>query len=201
MKSRDPQSRKFYEYDPDANSFAGVGFDVGTVDDDNDDSTKVKNLHWNDTPVLATWERLACHGFDDNPPLIGDFPSVSTYRLIPMMSERAWRVLKPVVGDACEALPVQHPFHGTYHLIHVTRTIDALDEGTSSVERYELDASRIRCIHRYAFKGDLIKDHHIFKLPLRSGRGLIVDDVFRSVVEDNRLQGLRFVELPMVNRF
>jgi hypothetical protein len=197
MARMDRQSRRFYEYDPDANSFVGVGFHVGPVGDDNDDSTKVTRLHWSDTPVRASWKTLACHGFDDNPQEVGDFPSVSDKRKIPMLSERAWKILKPIIGDACEALPVLHPFRGTYYLIHVMRTIDALDASASAVDRSAIGDKRIRRIYRYAFKDDLIKGKHIFKLPLLSGSGLIVDDIFRKAVEDHGLRGLRFDELPM----
>ena len=197
MKTTYRQCRRFYEYDPDANSFAGVGFHVGPVDDDDDDCAKVRRLHWSDTPVRASWRTLTCDGFDDNPPDVGDFPSVSNSRRIPMMSERAWRILKPIIGDACEALPVLHPFRGNYYLIHVMRTIDALDAGASTVERRSIEDQRIRRIYRYAFKDDLIEGQHIFKLPLASGSDLFVDDIFRQAVEDNGLRGLRFKDLPM----
>lgn len=192
----DTLARRYYEYDPDANSFAGVGFHVAEVDDD-DDSEKVSRIHGIDTPISAAWEVLACHGFMDNPPEVGDFPSVSNKRKVPMMSERAWNVLKPVIGDACEALPVAHPFHGTYYIIHVIRTIDALDADASEVDRYSGGDQRIARIYRYAFRNELIEGKHIFKLPMMSGSGLIVNDVFRKAVEDNGLRGLRFNELPM----
>ena len=197
MTNSNYNKRQFYEYDPDANSFAGVGFTVGDVDDDNDDSAKVTNLHWDSTPVLQTWNPLTCHGFDDNPPEIGDFPSVSNYCGVPMMSERAWKALEPVIGDVCEALPVIHPFTGSYFLIHVLRTIEALDEAASEFERRSENDPRIRQVFRYAFRKDMIRGIHIFKLPNEQGSGLIVDDVFRKAVEDNGLRGLRFRELPL----
>ncbi len=193
MTSRNNVIRYFYEYDPDANSFAGVGFNVGGVDDD--DNSKVIKLHRDDAPQRQRWKTLACHGFDDNPPEVGDFPSVSNYRKVPMASERAWKVLEPYIGRTCEILPVHHPFKGNYYLIHVLRTIDALDEINSLVERRSEDDSRIRHIIRYAFREELIEGIHIFKLPSKSGSGLIVDDVFRNAVELNGLRGLRFHEL------
>jgi len=200
LNSRIPR-RKFYEYDPDANSFAGVGFTVGDVDDDNDDNAKVTNLHWNDTPVGNIWESPICHGFDDNPPEIGDFPSVSNYREVPMVSACAWTALAPIIGDVCEVLPVVHPFKGAgkFFLVHVLRTIDVLDESKSEVERRSIDDSRIRQIFRYSFRLTAIEGVHLFKLPNKSGGGLIVDDVFRDVVEVNGLRGLRFRELTMAD--
>lgn len=197
MTNSNNTSRKFYEYDPDANSFAGVGFTVGDVDDDDDDDAKVTNLHWDDAPLRQAWKLLTCHGFDDNPLEVGDFPSVSNYRSVPMMSEHAWKALQPVIGEVCEALSVNHHFKGKYFLIHVLRTIDALDAVASEVERRSADDPRIRHVFRYAFRYKLIEGVHIFKLPNKSGGGLIVDDVFHKTVEDNGLRGLRFRELPM----
>jgi hypothetical protein len=196
MKNRH-SNRRFYEYDPDANSFAGVGFAVGEVDNDNDDGSIVSNLHRYDKPLLDAWTPLACHGFDDNPPEVGDFPSVSNWRVVPMLSERAWQVLQPVLCETCEALPVNTPFESRYFLIHVLSTVDALDEQASEVERRSIDDPRIRNVLRYAFRNELIAGLHIFKLANRQGGGLIVDDVFRNVVESNGLRGLCFRELPM----
>ena len=197
MTNERPISRNFYNYDPDADSFAGVGFVVGEVDDDNDDGSKVADLHRTDTPQQSTWNTLNCFGFDDNPTEIGDFPSVSNWKRVPIMSERAWTVLKPIIGDVCEALPVKHPFQGSYYVIHVMQTIDALNTELSEVDRSSVGDNRILRIYRYAFKSDLIEGKHIFKLPLMSGGGLFVDDVFRKAVEDNCLRGLRFKELVM----
>ncbi len=197
MRDSYASTRQFYEYYPEANSFAGVGFAVGDVDDDNDDSAKVTNLHWHDTSVASTWNPLTCHGFEDNPPEVGDFPSVSNYGKVPMMSYRAWKALEPIIGDVCEALPVNHPFVGDYFLIHVLRTIEALDEDASEVERRSANDPRIRQVFRYAFRTDIIEGMHIFKLPNKQGGGLIVDDVFRKAVEHNGLRGLRFRELPL----
>lgn len=196
MTSSANSTRRFYEYHPDVNRFAAVEFASGPVYGTGDSST-VKNLHRRDEPVRDKWIPLKCDGFDDNPPKVGDFPSVNDYSKIPMMSERAWSVLEPIIGDACEALPVMHPFPGTYYLIHVMRTIDALDTDASEVDRSSVGDRRIRRIYRYAFKHDLIEGAHIFKLPLMSGSELIVDDVFRKAVEDHGLRGLRFKELPL----
>jgi hypothetical protein len=197
MTNRSDNKQQFYEYDPDANSYAGIGFTVGAVDDDNDDSAKVTNLHRDDTPMAFTWKPLTCHGFEDNPSEVGDFPSVSNWRIVPMMSERAWTALKPIIRNGCEALPVSHPFTGAYFLIHVLRTIEALDEDASEVERRSADDPRIRQVFCYAFRNDKIEGIHIFKLPNKQGGGLIVDDLFRKTVEDNNLRGLRFRKLPL----
>jgi hypothetical protein len=193
--STDKIGRRFYEYSPDVNSFASVGFAVGEPDED--DNSKVVKLHSTDVAIREHWENLTCHGFNDNPIEIGDFPSVANYSRIPMVSRRAWTVLQPVIGSMCEALPINSPFEGEYFLVHVLRTIDALDETSSEVERRSVTDKRIRRVFGYAFRDNLIEGMHIFKLPNKTGSGLIVDDVFCKTVEDHGLRGLQFHELPM----
>jgi hypothetical protein len=196
MKTQHSHLSNYYEYDPDGNSFAGVGFHGREIDDERDDGAIVTNLHFDDTPRAANWRPLTCHGWTDNPPRIGDFPSVSNYRRVPMMSERAWIALAPLIGGVCEALPVHHPFSGNYHLVHILRTVAALDELQSVVARRSPTDQRIYKVYQYSFRKELIDGLHIFKLPNAQGSALIVDEEFRRIVEDNNLQGLRFQRLP-----
>ncbi|XZE21303.1 imm11 family protein [Pirellulaceae bacterium SH449] len=194
MKKDHHSKRRYYTYEPDSDEFAGVTF-VDSIS--GDDGPTVADLHWQDTRYGASWRTLKCIGFDDNPLRLGDFPSVSDYNRVPMMSSKAWNALRPVIETVCERLPVKHPFPGEYFLIHVLRTIDALDENLSEVERRSFEDPRIRRVLRYAFKHELIDGAHIFKLPNKSGSELIVDDVFRRTTEERGLQGLIFRELPM----
>ncbi len=82
-------------------------------------------------------------------------------------------------------------------MIHVLDTIDALDIEQSEVSRSEGRDRRVRRIYQYVLKTSLLEGKHIFKLPLMSGGELIVDDEFRTAVEQNGLQGLRFKPIPM----
>jgi hypothetical protein len=190
MTERTPPYQRHYLYNPDANSYAGVGFSM----DDDDAITEIRSI---DLPMLASWKPLRCHVFDDNPPIEGDFPSNSNYRRVPIMSERAWTVLRPLIGFSCEALPIIHPSGRAYFIVHVMKTIDCLDVDASTVSRCGIGDDRIDRIYRYAFKQRMLSGEHIFKLPLLCGGELIVDDDFRKAVERNRLHGLTFRELPM----
>jgi len=189
MINEQNRSRKFYTYEPDANAFAGVGF--------MDDSSEILDLHWKDSLVGGSWQVLECVGFEDNPQEVGDFPSVSNYNRVPMMSSRAWDALRPIIGNVCELLPVKHPFHGDYFLVHVLKTVDALDEQASEIERRSPNDARIRQVSRYAFKYDMIGECHLFKLPNKSGSELIVDGFFKQTVEQHNLKGLIFKELDL----
>ena len=151
-------------------------------------------MHFTDISVLAEWAAPVAHGFDDDPTTEGDFPSLSNFNEIPLMSERAWKTLRPLIGDWCEALPVVHPTGKPYFIIHVMATVDALDIAQSDVTR-NATTGRVNRVFRYAFKHDILRGRHIFKLPIESGAELLVDENFRKATEDNGLKGLQFKEV------
>jgi hypothetical protein len=179
----------FYRYQPNANNFAGIGFSMA-------DNERIVQVHFTDTPLADSWIAPVAHGFEDNPETEGDFPSLSNFNEIPVMSERAWEVLRPLISYCCEALPISHPTGKTYFIIHVMDTVNCLDAAKSDLTR-NATTGRVNRIRRYAFKSGMLHGKHIFKLPLESGGELIVDDVFRNTVETNDLKGLRFKELPV----
>lgn len=183
-------NRTFYGYDPDANRFAAVGFAY-------DEKRPITAVHWSDEPFLPTWKPRPCHVFDEKPLRQGDFPSLVNYRLIPVMTERAWIALRPLIGYCCEALPIIHPSGNPHFIIHVMNTIDALDVRASEVSRDGSRTNRIDRIYKYAFHQKRVKGHPIFKLPIQSSAEMFVDDEFRRIVEVNRLRGLLFNDLPM----
>src|SRR5207244_3669648 len=154
------------------------------------------DIHYEDRSLAAAWKPVVFHGFDENPEEEGDFPSLIGYSKLPVMSQRAWDVLRPIIGYCCEALPTIHPSGETYYIVHVMETIDCLDVARSEINRSQIGDRRINRVYRYAFLTDMLKGKHIFKLPLVRGAGLIVDDVFRTAVETNGLRGLKFEKLP-----
>lgn len=179
----------FYVYRPDANNFAGIGFSLA-------DDERIVQVHDIDSPLADQWIAPVAHGFDDNPETEGDFPSLSNYWRIPVMSQRAWEALRSAIGYCCGALPIIHPTGKPYFIIHVMDTIDGLDCAKSELTR-NASSGRVNRIFRYAFKHDMLQGKRIFKLPLESGGELIVDEDFRRAVETNGLKGLRFKELPV----
>jgi hypothetical protein len=178
----------YYVYRPDANNFAGIGFSLA-------DSERVVQVHFTDMPLVDNWAMPVAHGFDDNPEAEGDFPSLSNFNEIPVMSQRAWEALYPLIGGYCEALQIAYPTGKPYFIIHVTETIDGLDSAKSEVSR-NATTGRVNRILRYVFRHEMLHGRHIFKLPRESGAELIVDDDFRRAVEGNGLKGLQFKQLP-----
>ncbi|MBX9788860.1 MAG: hypothetical protein K2Y37_08075 [Pirellulales bacterium] len=180
-----------YVYQPNANSYAGLGFSM--LDND-----RIVDVHYTDTPIADSWVSPVAHGFDDNPDSEGDFPSLSNYNQIPVMSERAWEALRPVIGYCCEALPIIHPTGKPFFIVHVMETVNCLDFDRSEVKRYS-DGGIMRIV-RYALIDERLHGKHIFKLPRGNARDLIVDGAFRNAVEASSLAGLEFNELPLVEQ-
>ncbi len=185
-----------YRYRPDANNFAGIVFEA-------QEDGRVTDVHYTDDRLVSEWEPPTAHVFDEDDygeeesGIEGDFPSLTNYYRIPVVSERAWEVLKPLIGDVSEPLPIVYPDGKPYFLLHVMNTIDALDQERSRVRRSKIGDCRIMQIYIYAFKEEMLSSQHIFKLPLESAAELFVDDEFRRTVEENGLKGLLFDPLPM----
>ncbi len=123
---------RHYLYRPDANIFAGIG--VAMADDD-----QVTDIHYQDTQLTPSWKPVVVHGFDDNPEIEGDFPSLSNFWRIPVFSQRALDCLRPLISYCCEALPIIHHSGKPYYIIHVMDTIDCLDEDRSELRRSQID--------------------------------------------------------------
>jgi len=113
----------------------------------------------------------------------GDFPFLVTS--IPVFSERALQVLKPLVADKIEILPLECQEEPLY-AINVLDVVYCLDYSRSKFEFFLGN----RTIKKYAFKEGSIYGHHLFKL--ETERGVLVSHRFKSLVEQNGLVGLTF---------
>jgi hypothetical protein len=179
----------YYRYQPDANHFNGIGLS-------NEDRESVIAMHSKSIVRTPAWQPPVVHGFDDNPGVEADFPSLSDYNEIPIFSQRGWDVLRPLIGNVCEALPIRHPTGQPFYIINVLDIVDCIDEENSVVDRYS--DGRVRRVIRFCFKLNMLVGKHIFKTPRMSGSDLILSEAFRHTVENNGLKGLIFRELPMV---
>src|SRR5438105_4293821 len=135
----------FYYYRPDSNNFNGIGLQS--------DDAEIIQIRHIDNPISEKWKPIVVFEFDDNPVQEGDFPSLSNYNELPVMSKRAWDYLQPLIGYCCEALPIRHPTNKPYFIIHVMQTIDCLNVDKSEVTRYS--DGRIMEIDRYSLKLDM----------------------------------------------
>lgn len=181
---------KLYRYNTDRDAYQGVGVSSS-------DHELVLSLHFQTSVMSCTWKPLTLRVNKDGPKRQGDFPSLGNYSKIPIFSQRAWDALCPLIGSRTEALAVKHLSGNPYYIINVLEKVDCLDEERSEVARRSYDG-RITWVYKFCLKPDLIAGKNIFKTALKSGSDVIVSEEFRRVVEDNKLKGLVFEDLPMV---
>jgi hypothetical protein len=162
------------------------------------DGSDVTQMHWEDWPRAPSWTPPGItHVVDVEDGMkqeMGDFPMGI---LLPIFSAHAWEILSRRIECRWEALPLSHPRLPPLFLIHVMETIDCVDVDRSEVSRY--DSGGVMRIERFCLKPEKLEGKHIFKTPPESGHDLLVDDVFRDIVQEHGLKGLTFWQglIPM----
>ncbi len=124
-----------------------------------------------------------------------DFPALPGSDLV--VTEHAWQILQPLMGQSAEALPLSCNRGEGYFVINVLDVVDCLDYEHSEVERFS--DGRVMWINAYAFKGGAVGNKNIFKLP-EPGK-IIVSETFRAWIEKNRLEGLIFEKVATLYPF
>ena len=180
---------QYYHYKPD---FSVAGLGTGALMGD-----QLEEIFHSNEPVASLWKPIRVKVLDKRPKEAGDFPPIYDYPRLPVFSQRAWDVLNARIACRWEALPIIHPSKKPFYLIHVMEVIDCVDHAQSEIEYY--DDGRVASIERYCLKPEVLVGKHIFRTPLASGSDLLVDDVFRQVVEGHKLKGLEFHAIPRVD--
>ena len=121
---------------------------------------------------------------------VGDFPSLIGG--VPVFSLRAWEVLRPLIDNTVEALPLETD-GGRYYMIHVLDHVEALDYSRAEVTRFS--EGGVMYVDSYAFKPGLLRGKHMFKLPETARSDVYVSETFKSLVEKAGLEGLALVYL------
>jgi hypothetical protein len=121
----------------------------------------------------------------------GDFPSLNP--VFPAITERALDVLRPLIGDVVEFLPLQHPTH-RYYIIHVLQVLDCLDEEKSEGSRGT--KGQLLSPEKFVWKPGVIDEKkHIFKIKRFEVSNPFVSEAFKRLVDENGLVGFRFLEV------
>jgi hypothetical protein len=183
------QQVQYYHYKRD-HSVAGLGTNALTGD-------QLEEISDCNQPVASRWKPVRVVVLDPEPKEPGDFPVFYDYPDMPVFSQRAWDVLSARIACRWEALPIIHPSKRPFYFIHVMEVIDCVDRSRSEMEYYN-DGS-VASIERFCLRPKLLVDKHIFRTPFSSGDYLLVDDVFRQVVEEHKLKGLKFNPIPRVD--
>lgn len=171
-----------YEYCPDSDSFES--FLLKSSKDE-----KTINRLMDCKSIGKAWAPLAIK-IDQSMGGKSDFPSMEG---IPVFSERAWRMLEPLIGRHVEALPIRHPKSDVFYAINVLEMVDALDRKKSVVDLYP--NGKVMSIEKYVFKATAIRGKSIFKIPETHGVLVFVSEEFRSCVERSKMKGLIFKRL------
>lgn len=123
---------------------------------------------------------------------IGDFPSFAG--IVPLfISALALKILHPLIKNNVEVLNVLTDI-GTFYALNVF-TCNCLDQTKSVFVRF--DDGGIMRVERYAFRPGSLEGKHIFRIP-EVWSNTFVDEAFKQTVEENRLEGLVFYQVPMV---
>jgi hypothetical protein len=164
---------------------------------------------WEAKPLAKSW-KPARVAYYTNKGKCGDF--ISLTGPVPVFGERAWEVLRPLIGESVEALPLicdrkivaprygdikkvpAGPF-GPFCAIHVLKVVDCLDRKKSGISE---DEDTVYFVPKYVFRPHRWKGEAIFKLPETQGLEVLVSDEFKNVVKENNLKGLEFVKLGVV---
>ena len=175
-----------YKFDLDSNKYHGLIYPDDSTDDIFDS--------FEGQSLIGTWVPVVMEV--DETQEKGDFPSFE----VPIISERAWKVLQPLINKDVEALQVtveQEYFGemgGQYFALNVISIIACLDEQKSEFVRYS-DGSIMR-VSKYVFLPDRLKDIHFFKIRAEdnvfSHYEFYVSEEFKNLVELHELKGLFF---------
>jgi hypothetical protein len=151
---------------------------------DSPDSLEV-NLRFDGRTLAQVWTPLRVVVYSVGRP--GDFPSWSSH--IPVFSERAWRILEPLIETSVEALPLACA-GGPFVAINVTDVADCLDPGRAEIKRFS--TGEVMDVKSYAFKEGCLGARNIFKIPEALLNDVFVSENFKRAVEDAGLEGLIF---------
>jgi hypothetical protein len=93
---------QLYLYNPDVNHWDSYNLDP-------DISDEVIDLHFRAERVGQSWKRYTLKALTNDVGKTPDFPGLCNYGQIPIVSPLAWQVLKPIIGESVEALPIDSP--------------------------------------------------------------------------------------------
>ncbi|NFP90974.1 imm11 family protein [Clostridium sporogenes] len=176
---------KVWELDSDANNYDNV-----TLSNESD-WDKLMAYGFHGKSIKDTWmpfcvEEIESIRKGDNPGFFGSSP---------VFSRKAVKVLKKYLDNNTEILPLMyrkknHFSKEEYFVINVINLIDCIDYERAEVKRFKNSDEILRFI-KYAFKSEVIKNEHIFKIPELKGR-VFVSEEFRQRVMDKDLKGFKF---------
>lgn len=151
-------------------------------------------LDLNGAPRANDWEPLALKWAYDDQDEANGFPDIALWRAGEYAcSQKAFPILKNVLGDACEFLPLivsDEPWFA----IHVLNTVDALDrEKTVFNYRENGKINRIRRFKTLVLLKEVIDEAKLCHVKEAGLHTYCSEDVFKTI-QNSKLTGLEFHE-------
>jgi Immunity protein family (Imm11) len=175
-----PKSLPLFRLRSDCNNFADF------ITDDIDALHKLRRS----ASIRKKWKGLpGFAGVSSDRPL-GDFAGFTGTDSLVAVNSRTWGVLRLLVGDAAELLPLGTQSGEEYFVLHVVRFVDALDLDRAIVRR--TPNGNIYGVSKYAFEPGLVDGLHLFNVPEAMYEPPLVSDQVRKAVKDAKLKGAHF---------
>ncbi len=145
-------------------------------------------------PRSETWEPLELQWVYDDQDKANGLPDIALWRAGQYAcSERALQLIKDVVGDSCEFLPVRVDGESWY-AIHVLTTIDAIDRKLTIFNyRKNGEINRTRRFQKLVLRSEVSSGYGLFHVK-DAGLHTYCNDAFYEAVGTGDLTGLTFNE-------
>ncbi len=145
--------------------------------------------------VKEKWEKLLLSPIIENGnellPL-GDYPHFE----VPIISERAYNILDPHIGNFVELLDVKiSGSTDNYFALNVINVLDCLDLEKSKIKWFK-NSSKIMRITKYVFK-DIESESSFILRPLHYQKTILVNEKLIQIIESNQLEGFKFEDVSI----
>jgi len=152
------------------------------------DWSKFNAIH---TRMLSVWEPISVFiwPLENDPRTQGDFFSIGVS--LPVVTERVWNVLVPLIQHQVELLPLNWDVEKLW-LINPLYQLDCYDKEKSKFYRF---SQGDQVFNRWiVFEEKCLDTLHIFTITFSPSRVYVSDD-FKLLVEDNQLKGFIFTQV------
>ncbi|MBV9848803.1 MAG: hypothetical protein JO250_03860 [Armatimonadetes bacterium] len=173
---------RYYHYWPDVEHFGYLRFVEKFT---HEEGFPISGQFHQGVSLLNTWQPVSLKA-DTRHGKLGDFPKAQVGP--PVVSQRAWSVLRPLLGEDVEALPVVVP-QGEYLALNILSIIDCLDYECSEVTWFPHGS--LHDITKYCLKPGLAERHSMFKIPEEMTYAIVTEE-FRQAINEAGLEGLSF---------
>lgn len=112
------------------------------------------------------------------------------------VNEKAYSIIKPLISNQVVFLPLNTEV-GLYYELDI-QEINCVD--TENSEKVLFSDGKIMRITQYKFYEDKLEEKHIFKSSDAMLKPIFVSNEFKKLVEENKLTGLTFHPIPLIDK-